>query len=61
MGRVSQKCYSIPYYLQKIYRIAFLEGIAMVERLQLLYHVVHVLQGNDHNVLDIGWQIDREC
>ena len=32
MGRVSQKCYFVPYYLQTIYRVAFLEGIAMVER-----------------------------
>ena len=32
----------------------------MVEKPQLLYLVVHVLQGNDHNVLDIGWQIDRD-
>ena len=60
MGRVSQKCYFVPYYLQSIYQVAFLEGIAMVQRPQLLYPVVHVLQGNDHNVLDIGWQIDRD-
>ena len=60
MGRVSQKCYFVPYYLQTIYRVAFLEGIAMVERAQVLYPVVHVLQGNDHNVLDVSWQIDRD-
>ena len=50
----------VPYYLQTIYRVAFREGIAMVEKPQLLYPVVHVLQGNDHNILDIDWQIDRD-